>query len=69
MALALGTGPALANVTAATVTTASFTPPSGSVLVALVTYDPGTATAGFEQTVTSSPALTWALLGRKSKST
>ena len=50
---------------AGTRTTAAFTPPAGSVLVALVSYDTGSGGAN-GQTVSSSPGLTWTLKGRKS---
>lgn len=46
-------------------TTAPFTPPAGSVLVALVSYDTGSGGAN-NQMLSSSPPLSWTLQGRKS---
>lgn len=46
-------------------TTPAFTPPAGSVLVALVSYDTGSGGAN-SQAISSSPALSWTLKGRKS---
>ncbi len=44
---------------AATITTASFTPPAGAVLVAVVTCNFNTTGSGDDITVSSTPALTW----------
>ena len=44
---------------AATITTASFTPPVGAVLVAVVTCNFNTTGSGDDITVSSTPALTW----------
>jgi hypothetical protein len=54
-----GSSPAVVSTTAAlTITTASFTPPGGSVLVALVSFN--TATSGaYTITVSDSSSLTW----------
>lgn len=47
-------------------TTAGFVPPANSTLVAMVAYDTGADGANVNQTVSSSPALEWKRLGRKS---
>lgn len=57
--------PAVVTGNTATITTASFTPPVGSLLVAFVAYDSATTTAN-DQTVTDSSGLTWTRRGLKS---
>jgi hypothetical protein len=58
-------GPALASTLAATaVTTASFTPPAGSLLVAMIASDAGSGVETMALTDTSGLGLTWVALAQ-----
>lgn len=69
MALAIDAStPALASNSASattTLTSAAFSPPAGSFILVMTARDSAGATVNEQQVISSTPALTWTIIGRK----